>query len=112
MERLFRGFKRGCRQKTGDPVVGRTLRSMLTDTPLVGHLRHPEYVKIWLNGQPNLERLFAQIEPATVRDELQKAQQTPEQLPRPVKRFISKLTTATPIKTFLENLKPNYISRS
>jgi hypothetical protein len=112
MERLFRGFKRGCRQKTGDHAVGRTLRSMLTDTPLVGNLRNPEYLKILLNGLPNLESLFAQIEPATVREELQKAQQTPEKLPRPVKRFISKLTTATPIKTFLENLKSNCISRS
>jgi hypothetical protein len=111
MERLFRGFKRGCRQKTGDQAVGRTLRSMLTDTPLVSNLRNPEYLKILLNGQPDLETLFSQIEPSTVRAELHKAQQTPEKLPRPVKRFISKLSTSTPIKTFLQNLKSNRISR-
>jgi hypothetical protein len=91
--------------------VGRTLRSMLTDTPLVSNLRNPEYLKILLNGQPNLETLFSQIEPSTVRAELHKAQQTPEKLPRPVKRFISKLSTSTPIKTFLQNLKSNRISR-
>ena len=112
MERLFRGFKRTCRQRTGDQSVGRTLRSMLADTPLVSNLRNPEYLKILLNGQPNLETLFAQIEPATVRAELQKARQTPEKLPRPVQRFIAKLSTSTPIKTFLENLKSNRISAS
>jgi len=112
MERLFRAFKRGCRQKTGDQALGRTLRTMLADTPLVSNLRNPGYVKILLQGQPDLESLFAQIEPATVREELQKAEQTPEKVPRSVKRFIAQLSTSTPLKKLFENLKSNRISRS
>jgi hypothetical protein len=109
MERLFRDFKRGCRRKTGDQALGRTLRTMLADTPLVGNLRHPEYLKILLQGHPNLEALFAQIEPTTVRAELRKAQQNPEKVPGAVKRFIAQLPTSTPVKTFFEKLKSNRI---
>lgn len=112
MEQFFRGFKRGCRQKTGDQALGRTLRHMLADTPLVANLRHPEYLKILLNGQPDLESRFAQIEPVTVRQELIKARQNPEKTPRSVKRFIAQLASSVPVKNFFENLKSNRILRS
>ena len=56
---------------------------MLADTPLVNNLQNPEYLKILLDGQPTLEALFAQIDPASVREELQKAQQNPERVPAP-----------------------------
>jgi len=112
MERLFRDFKRGCRRKTGDQALGRTLRTMLADTPLVGNLRNPEYLKILLQGHPSLEALFAQIEPATVRQELRKAQQTPEKVPGAVKRFIAQLSAATPVISSFEKLKSNRISCS
>lgn len=112
MEQFFRGFKRGCRQKTGDQALGRTLRHMLADTPLVANLRNPEYLKILLNGQPDLESRFAQIEPVTVRQELVKARQNPEKTPRSVKRFIAQLASSVPVKNFFENLKSNRILRS
>jgi hypothetical protein len=67
---------------------------------------------IVLNGQPNLEALFAQIEPATVRRELQQARQNPEKIPRALKRFIASLPTSVPIKNFVENLRSNRISGS
>jgi hypothetical protein len=47
---------------------------MLPDTPLVKNLQNPEYLKILLDGQASLAALFAQIEPANVREELAKAQ--------------------------------------
>ena len=65
---------------------------------------------ILLDGQPSLEALFAQFAPATVPDELQKAQQNPERIPHALKRFIAALSSPLPIKNFIENLKPNRIS--
>ena len=107
MERFFRDFKRQCRHKTGCHALGRTLRTMLADTPLVHNLQNPDYLKILLDGQPTLEALFAQIDPATVREELEKTQQTPERVPRALKRFISNLSGPTSIKNFIQNLKSN-----
>ena len=110
MERRFRDLKRGCRRKTGNQALGRTLRTMLADTPLVGNLRNPEYLKILLQGQPDLEARFAQIEPTTVREELRKAQQNPEKVPATVKRFVAQLPTSTPVKVLFEKLQSNRIS--
>jgi hypothetical protein len=112
MERFFRDFKRQCRHKTGGQSRGRTLRTMLADTPLVNNLQNPGYLKILLDGQPTLEALFAQIEPASVREELAKAPQNPERVPRALKRFIASLTSPDPIKNFVQNLKSNRILRS
>ena len=110
MEQFFRDLKRDVRRRTGDQALGRTLRTMLADTPLVKNLLNPEYLKILLHGQPNLEALFAQIEPATVRTELRQAQHNPEKIPCAVRRFIAALPTSTPIKNFVENLRSNRIS--
>jgi len=107
MERFFRDFKRHCRHKTGCQTLGRTLRTMLADTTLVHNLQNPEYLKILLDGQPTLEALFAQIDPATVREELEKAQQNPERVPRALKRFIGSLHSSAPITNFIQNLKSN-----
>ena len=112
MERFFRDFKRDCRRKTGCHALGRTLRTMLADTTLVHNLQNPQYLKILLDGHPTLEALFAQIDPATVREELEKAQQNPERVPHALKRFIGSLSSPAPIKKFIQNLKPNRISRS
>ena len=107
MERFFRDLKRQCRRRTGCQALGRTLRTLLPDTTLVNNLQNPQYLKILLDGQPSLEALFAQFAPATVREELQKAQQNPERIPRALKRFIGALSSPLPIKNFIENLKPN-----
>lgn len=110
MERLFRDVKRDCRHKTGCHSLGRTLRSMLPDTPLVKNLQNPAYLKILLDGQPTLEALFAQIEPAAVREELVKSTKTPEHVPRALRRFIAKLPNPTPIRNFVKNASSNRLS--
>lgn len=110
MERLFRDLKRDCRHKTGCHSLGRSLRTMLPDTPLVKNLQNPEYLKILLDGQPSLAALFAQIDPANVREELVKAQQTPEYVPRRLQRFIADLPGLTPIQNFIKNAMPNRLS--
>jgi hypothetical protein len=61
LEQFFRGFRRGFRRKTGNNSMHRALQSMLADTPLVKNLDNPEYMKILLDGQDNLEGLFAEI---------------------------------------------------
>lgn len=112
MERLFRDLKRNCRHRTGCHSLGRSLRTMLPDTPLVRNLQNPEYLKILLDGQPSLAALFAQIDPTNVREELVKAQRTPEYVPRALQRFIAKLPDPNPIKNFIKNAKPNRLSFS
>lgn len=62
MERFFRGVRRGYRRRTGNDSMGRALRTMLADTPLVKNLRNPRYMDILLDGKPTLEALFAQID--------------------------------------------------
>jgi hypothetical protein len=110
LERFFRDVKRDCRHRSGCHHLGRTLRSMLADTTLVHNLQNPEYLKILLDGQPTLEALFAQIDPTSVREELQKAQQNPERVPRALKRFITSLPSPDPIKNLLQNPKSNRLS--
>ena len=80
---------------------------MLPDTTLVHNLQNPKYLNILLDGHPTLEALFAQIDPATVRTEIENAQQNPEKLHRSLKRFIANLPSPAPIKNFMENLKSN-----
>ena len=110
LERFFRDLKRDCRHKTGCHSLGRSFRTMLPDTPLVKNLQNPEYLKILLDGQTSLAALFAQIDPANVREELVKAQRQPEYVPRRLQRFIAKLPNSNPIKNLLKNAPPNRLS--
>jgi hypothetical protein len=107
MERFFRDLKRDCRHKTGYHSLGRSLRSMLPDTPLVKNLQNSEYLKILLHGHPTLDALFAEIDPTTVRQELARSQESPERVPRAFQRFIANLPDSTPIKTFIQNNQSN-----
>jgi hypothetical protein len=110
LERFFRNLKRDCRRRTGCHSLGRSFRTMLPDTPLVKNLQNPEYLKILLDGHPSLAVLFAEIDPATVREELQKAQQTAEHVPRALQRFIADLPNPNPIKNYLKNTSSNRLS--
>ena len=112
MERCFRDLKRGFRRKTGQNALGRTLRTMLAQTPLVNNLKNEAYLKILLQGHSTLEDLFAAIEPVQVRQEMRQATQHPEKIPPQLKRYIAKLPSPAPIKNLLEKLASNRISRS
>lgn len=112
LERFFRNLKRDCRHKTGCHSLGRSFRTMLPDTPLVKNLQNPAYMKILLDGEPSLGELFAQIDPANVREELTKARQTPEHVPRALQRFIADLPNPNPIQNFIKTASPNPLSLS
>jgi len=89
MERFFRDFKRGDRKKTGNISISRTLQAMLAETPLVRNLKNSEYLKILLDGCQSLEERFARIEAQQVRDELNKAKNSPEKIPAKIKKLIA-----------------------
>ncbi|MDL1988953.1 MAG: transposase, partial [Deltaproteobacteria bacterium] len=49
LERLFRSIKRAFRKRSGNKSLNRTLKALLSNTPLVQNLQHPEYMKVLLN---------------------------------------------------------------
>jgi len=89
-ERNFRDLKRGYRKKTGNGSLGKILRSMLANTPLVKNLKNENYMKILLNGKSNLEDLFAEIDAAQIRNELKAAQNIFEKIPAKFKELVGK----------------------
>ncbi len=72
-DRLFRDFKRRCRQQTGQNALGQTLRTLLANIPLVKNRHHEADLQILLNGHTTLAELFAAIDPDTVRPERRQA---------------------------------------
>ena len=88
-EQRFRDLKRGYRKKTGNGSLGKTLRTMLANTPLVKNLQNDEYMKILLAGKSGLEALFAEIDVIEVRNELKSENETIEKIPAKLKKIIN-----------------------
>ena len=61
---------------------------MLADTPLVKNLENPTYLKVLLNGQPNLEACFAQMDAQSVRQEMKAAQKGLDRVPSKIHQLI------------------------
>ncbi len=89
MERFFRDLKTGYRRKTGHNGMSKTFQAMLADTPLVKNLQNQSYMKILLDGKPNLEARFAEIDIASVRKQLSDSQKSLEKIPATIKKIIS-----------------------
>jgi len=70
LERFFRDLKRGARRKSGTVSLNKTLRFMLTDTPIVKNLNNPEYLEIILDGCRTLEERFEKIDSRLVAERL------------------------------------------
>jgi len=79
MERFFRDLKRGNRRRSGTVSLNKTLRFMLTDTPIVKNLDNPEYLEIILDGCRSLEERFERIDSRRVTEKL-KAEQKSQQI--------------------------------
>ena len=88
LERFFRGLKRDSRKKSGSISVGKTLKAMLADAPLVKNLENPQYLKIILNGKASLEERFAEIDTKIVREELKKSQEDLQKVPKKIRTII------------------------
>ena len=68
--------------------MGRTLQTMLSETPIVKNLNNPEYVEIILNGKISLAARFAEIDGAQIRSAMKNSQHLEEKLPVAVKKLI------------------------
>jgi len=88
-ERFFRDLRRGERRKSGHNSLSKFLQSMIADTPLVKNLENPDYLQALLNGQPNLEACFAQMDIETLRHEMQTAQSCPDRVPRKIQQLVN-----------------------
>jgi len=88
LERFFRDMKRGGRRKSGTNSMRKKLKAMLANTPLVKNLENEEYLKIILKEKASLEELFAEIDGKIVREELRKAEEDREQIPKEMRDII------------------------
>lgn len=89
MESLFRDEKHGNRRRTGTARMGKTLQTMLADTPLVRNLDNPRYMEILLEEHKSLEDLFAHIDHKTVRAQLLEAQKRVDKVPVKIQKLIA-----------------------
>ncbi len=101
LERFFRGFKRGFRRKTGNSSLGKTIKAMIAETPLVKNLDNRQYVDILLDGKATLQERFAEIDIETVRRELKTSRQGAERIPHNLKRIIKDSDFLQKITRFL-----------
>ena len=81
LEQLFRRQRREYRRRTGNNSMRKRLQTMLTDTPLVKNLSNPAYMDILLEGNSNLEELFAEIEMSVEKCDAKSATDTERLLP-------------------------------
>ncbi|MBA4380255.1 MAG: transposase [Anaerolinea sp.] len=89
LEQFFRYLKRAHRRRTGNASSSRMLRTMLAETPLVKNLQNPAYLPVLLNGQATIEEVFAEIDIATVREEVRKLQLDLDPIPATIKHLIA-----------------------
>ncbi|MCP4756934.1 MAG: hypothetical protein GY866_39225 [Proteobacteria bacterium] len=88
MERLFRKIKRSFRKRSGNKALNRTLRALLSDTPLVRNLENPAYLEALLNGHNTLEERFGGIDAEHVRRELKQMNAHQERIPLEMKKVL------------------------
>jgi hypothetical protein len=87
LEQLFRNFKQWYRRKSGCGTMGKTLRAMVDNTPLVRNLKNDEYMKVILGNDHTLEEAFANIDSIIIRKEMKEAKQYPNKIPAPFKKL-------------------------
>ena len=87
LEQLFRNFKQGYRRKSGCGTMGKTLRAMVDNTPLVRNLKNDAYMKVILGEDHTLEEAFANIDSMIIRKEMKEAKQYPNKIPAPFKKL-------------------------
>lgn len=88
LERFFRGEKQRSRKKNGTASLNKVLKSALADTPLVQNLNNSEYIEIILNGCPNLEERFSQIDAHLVQEEMKNARNSSEKILPGLKKLV------------------------
>jgi hypothetical protein len=90
LEQFFRDMKRRYRKKSGINSMGKILKAMLADTPLVKNLENQEYLDSILDGKATLEERFAEIDTKIVREKLINSQEDFDKIPPKLKSIIKK----------------------
>ncbi len=88
LERFFRGEKQRGRKKNGTASLNKVLKSALADTPLVRNLNNSKYVEIILNGCPNLEERFSQVDALLVQEEMKNDKNKSEKILQAIKKLV------------------------
>jgi hypothetical protein len=88
LERFFRDLKRSARKRTGTISLNKTLKTILSDTPLVKNLDNEEYVNLILDGCDTLEERFARIDSNMVVEQLKKSKKEPGRVSVELKKII------------------------
>ena len=88
LERFFRDIKKRARKRTGTISLTKTVKTILSDTPLVKNLDNEDYLKIILDGCDTLQERFAKIDSNLVVEELERSKKQPGRLPLELKKII------------------------
>jgi len=89
LERFFRDLKRGHRKKSGVTSMNKTLKYILSDTPLIKNLDNPEYLKIILNGSRTLEEKFSKIDEQMIHEQLKKERANSQNMRTEIKKVVN-----------------------
>ena len=90
MEQMFRDFSRDNKRKTGTDSIGRTIRAMVDDTPLIRNLKNEEYRKMILGDKNNLAEVFAGIDVKMVRDKMKEQHVCNEKVPANIQSLLKR----------------------
>jgi hypothetical protein len=99
LERFFRDLKRRNRKRSGTSSLTKTLKAILSDTPLVKNLENEQYLTTILDGCATLEQRFARIDSKLVVEELKRAKERSEVIHPQLKKMIRQ-------PGFMEKLRP------
>lgn len=103
LERFFRDLKRSIRRRSGTVSLNKTLRFMLTDTPIVKNLNNPEYLEIILDGCRTLEDRFERIDSRLVAEKLKTEQRKQQIIGSEMKKIIKLPDLPERLSTLLAN---------
>jgi hypothetical protein len=88
MERLFRELLREECKRTGMNTLGRRVRTMIAETPMMKNLKNPEYLKIILNGKRSLAARFAELDIENARKQKEDLLPDEDALPIGIRKII------------------------
>jgi hypothetical protein len=106
LERFFRGVKRRGRKKSGTASMGKLLKSLLADTPLVQNLKNTEYLEIILDGCSSLAERFSKIDFQLIQQKMREANNNGEKILPAFRKLIRDSDLTLKISSlFLSNSK-------
>ena len=103
LEQFFRNLMRNYRKRNGFNAMGRVIKTMLSETPLVMNLKNKDYMDILLNGKQTLPERFAEIDSKNVRKEIKKSNNEAEMISPKIKKLIKAPDLPESLVSFIIN---------